>query len=289
MTVESTVRRVFGAIQPVEATTDSPIPWPLQVSSAAAQLVRNRRGLYVITHVEGLEEYTTAFDTIPDLPPQPVTVTVADPHGRFFPTQLSLTLPRDPDPDNAGDPDSLFQPVIVRLYPTPNAPIFPGWALIRATVVDSGVGTSLPGVLLRVLRTSNGDTAVIGRGLTAWTGRIRGEALIPLSGLPVTTWEDENGNGNDGPPEGGPPEGGPPGGGPPGGDPPEPSDESEVIVTKIPVTVEAYYDPDFDPDGGDIPDVDDLEARRDDLPSNQVETTVRTGRETAVTIEITTS
>jgi hypothetical protein len=268
VTVESIVRRVFGAIQPVEATTSMPISWPLHVSSATARLVRNQRGLYVITHIEGLEEYTVAFHTLPNLPPRAVTVTVADPHSRFFPAQLSLALPRDPDPDNAGNPDSLFQPVTVQLYPTPNAAIFPGWAFIRATVVDASSGARLPGALLRVLRTSNGETVVIGRGLTAWSGRILGDGLIPLSGLPVTTWGDENGNGN----------GGPIGGGP--------ADEAEVIVTEIPLTVEAYYNPDFDPDSGDIPGVDDLETRRDTLPANQVETTVRSGRETAVMIEI---
>jgi len=71
-------------------------------------------------------------------------------------------------------------------------------SLVRETATRDALG----GALLRVV--SNGR--VLARGLTDW----RGEALVPVAGVPVTTWSD---------------------------------DPTAVIVTEIAASLEAVFDP----------------------------------------------
>ena len=55
--------------------------------------------------------------------------------------------------------------------------------MLRVSVSAATGGDALGGALLRVL---NGST-VLARGMTDW----RGEALVPVPGVPVTTWSDD--------------------------------------------------------------------------------------------------
>lgn len=66
------------------------------------------------------------------------------------------------------------------MYPSSAAPLVGNWAALRVTLSEAGSGDALGGALLRVL--SQGQ--VIARGLSDW----RGEALVPVVGIPVTTW-----------------------------------------------------------------------------------------------------
>jgi hypothetical protein len=266
--VESAVRRVFGALQAVDGNTGLPLTRPLHAEAANARLVRNRLNLYVLTQVDGLQEYAQAFETLPVVPPQQVTVTLSDPAGHYFPAQVVVDLPRDPDPANEANEDSLFRPVQMSLYPTPNYGPFPGSAMVRVRAVALGSNDPLPGAVVRVLRDTDGDDIeeVIGRGLTGWIGRTQGEALVPLFGVPAAAADTSN--------NGGP--GGGPGGGGPGG---------PVIITEFPASVEIIYDPVFDPET-DIPDLDDIESRQNALPGAQAEIFIASGRETSVTVAV---
>jgi hypothetical protein len=178
--------------------------------------------------------HTDAFTAIPGTPPLrsvSLTLTVSDPGRRYLSRTTTLLLPRDPAAD-AGPENSLFRPVVVPLFPSPSAVIEPGWAVVRATVrrPGSGSGTGLGGAYLRVRRASQPTEAdpPLARGMADE----RGEALVPVTGVPVTNFDAE---------DGGP-----------------------VLSPDIDAVLEAY----FDASAGNTPDPDALEARRLLPPSN---------------------
>ncbi len=228
MIVEHLDRRVLGAIRLLDANTGLQISEPMTVESEDAQFQRNRRGYYVIVGTTGLKEHTRTFEQPPDPPPAVesigVVLTVSDPRGRYLPRQKSFDLPRDPALANAGNANSLFQPLDVAMFPAPAAQPAPGSTVIRATVVDDN-GDPLPGALIRVLNKK--DAKLRARGLTDWRALTRGEAMVPVSGVPVAI----------------------PGDG-----------EGAVIVYEVPMTIEAIYAPSFDP-AGPPPDPDHLETK----------------------------
>ena len=223
--------RVLAAVRPLDATSRVPVRAPLVVTADGADIRRNRRGLYVVARWDTLAAHEASFDAPPPAPPvgdEILTLSLRDAAGRYLPRSVRLALPRDPDPQAA---DSLFTAVDVPLYGSPTAGLSGNWTALRVHLAAGDNGDALGGALLRVVA---GD-AVLARGLTDW----RGEALVPVAGVPVTTWA----NGDGGPPGGGPPGGGPPGGGPPGGGGGPPGDGDPVVVTSIPATLEAVFDP----------------------------------------------
>lgn len=256
MRLETVERRVLGAVRFLDATTRVPVRSPLAVAGGGVRLVRNRQGLFVLLQAPGLEAHSASF---PAPPPQPavgslrVELAVSDPEGRYLPRRLALDLPRDPDPEHAEQEGSLFRPVDALLYPAPAAAVAPGWAVIRATVVRAGTRAPLPGALLRVVRKSDGE--VLARALTEWRDRVRGEALVAVPGVPITTWGD--------------------------GDPDEP-----VLVNEVPVSLEAFFDPAFDPAAGLAPDPDRLELLRPGLPSAREDLKLASGRTEKKTLTV---
>jgi hypothetical protein len=75
----------------------------------------------------------------------------------------------------------VFQPVVVRLFPSPAAPTAAGWAVVRAHVTSAG--NDLESALVRVIRKS--DHARLGTGLSDR----RGEALVAVPGIPLVNWD----------------------------------------------------------------------------------------------------
>lgn len=195
--------RVLGALRFVDATTGAPIERFLKVESPGAILTRNRSGLYVIRHWDALRAHETEFANPPSIP-APLSLTlnveVTDPSGRYLPVAVAVHLPRAPDA--ALMADSLFQAQIVPLYPSPSAAVGNNWAVLRVSLTETATGDALGGALLRVR--SNGT--ILARGLTDW----RGEALVPVAGVPVTTFSEN---------------------------------PDTVIVSEIEITLEAYFDP----------------------------------------------
>jgi hypothetical protein len=196
--------RVAGAVRFVDSVTAAPIDTRLQVTAPGASLLRNRSGLYVLHDVAGLAEYQAHFDAPPAVPAPgsvEVVLSVQDPDGRYLPRAAALSVPRNPALPPS-DPASLFHPVDIPLYRASSAPLAANWAVLRAVVV-AGNDDHLGGALLRVLR--NG--IVLARGLSDW----RGEALVPVAGVPVTTFAEGDG---------------------------------AVVTSEIEVAVEAVFDPD---------------------------------------------
>jgi hypothetical protein len=238
MDAEHIDQRVLGAISFVDATTGLQVIEALTVTAPDVRLLRNRSGYYVIASAPGLEAHVDAFEQPPAAPPvgsvsMPLQVT--DPRRRYLPRRCVIQLPRDPDPTHRGQTNSLFTPLEVRLFPAPAAPTGSRWAVIRATVTATGSTMPLAGALIRVIRVS--DSTVLARGLSD----ARGEALITVEGIPVTTWDEGTG---------------------------------PVITQEVEVTLHTIYDP----QSTDLPDPDDLEVRRDSLPSNEVQVRLASGR-----------
>lgn len=190
MTAELLDRRILAGVRFVDAVTGLPVSRSLRVTAPGVRWVRNRSGDYVVAAAPGLAAHTGAFAAPPPAPPVGsvlVILTVEDPGGAYLPRRASLALPRDADPAAAEGADSLFRPVDIPVYPAPAAPLAAGWAVVRATILGPEPGTRLPGALLRVVRES--DDAVLNRGVAD----ARGEALVAVAGIPVTTFSTDAG------------------------------------------------------------------------------------------------
>lgn len=199
-------RRVLGALSCVDATTGAPLDVALRLEAPeGARIRRNRSGLFVLHEWAPLANHSAAFLDAPPAPldgPKTLTLGLSDPLGTYLPRMVSLTLPLDADPAHAEQDGSLFRPQRVPMYPASTARLGANWAAVHASLFEAGSGDALGGVLLRVVSAGQ----VIARGLSDW----RGEALVPVAGIPVTTWSTEPG---------------------------------AVIVTQIDATLEAFFDP----------------------------------------------
>jgi hypothetical protein len=221
--LESLDRRVLGAVRFVDAVTRRRVEDALHPRASGVRFIRNRPGDYVMLEAAGFGAHTSSFEP-PVSPPAPgsvpVTVEVRDPAGRYLSRQATVHLGLDVDPGNAGvhDGTSLFDVIEVPLFRSPAAPTLPGWAVIRATLEGPGANGVRGGVLLRVVRTSDG--LLLGSGMTDE----RGEALVAVAGIPVTTFG---------------------------------SDTGPVLATSVTVVVEVVADG----EAGELPDPADLEAR----------------------------
>jgi hypothetical protein len=182
--------RVLAAIRPVDAMLRTPVRTPLEVTGDRIRVIANRSGLYVIAEAPGTDAYTGRFALpVPPAAPQPpavgsvqVTLSLVDPAGRYLPRTVVVQVPRDPDPAHRDQPGSLFMPIDVDLFPSPTMALREGWATVRVSVKRANSQDGLPFAFVRVRRAS--DNVVLGRGVTDE----RGEAMVGIPGIPVTTW-----------------------------------------------------------------------------------------------------
>jgi hypothetical protein len=246
MRVEQLDRRVLGALRLIDAPTRRMIGAPLSLSAEGARLVRNRSGLYILFGAPGLRAHVGMFDVPPSTPALgslALRLTISDSRGMYLPRQSQIRLPRDPAPNVAPGLDSLFRPIDVTLFPTPSAAVEPGWALVRATVTRVGVPQGIAGALLRVLRAS--DSALLARGQSD----ARGEALVAVPGVPITTWGAGDG---------------------------------AVLASAVDAILEVFVDP----NAGPIADPDDLEARRATLRTASASIKLTAGKPVVVALEV---
>lgn len=192
MNAEAVERRVLGAVRFVDGVTRLRVNAPLRVTPPAGlRGARNLEGLWVLTGAPGQGDVTAAVAE-PAYDPadaEDVEFSVEDPSGEYLACRFHVRLPRDPRPANAEQPNSLFRPVEVSLYPSPAARVAPGWAVVRMTVQGATPGSTAPGALVRALRA--GDGTAISSGLAD----ARGEVLVAVPGIPVTTWSAAPGDG----------------------------------------------------------------------------------------------
>ena len=183
---EAVDRRALGAVRFVDAVTRTEVTSSLSVQAPGVTWSRNSRGWFVLRSVPALRLHTHAFLAPPSdvaLGDVDVELTVRDPGGTYLPRRRVVALPRSADPARAGAGDSVFTPAEVRMFRAPAAPMAPGWAVVRTTVVAAGSGRRLGGALVRVL-TAAAPPAVLATGLTDG----RGEGVVVLPDVPVTTF-----------------------------------------------------------------------------------------------------
>jgi hypothetical protein len=220
MIEEHSDRRALGAVRFVDAVTGLRVGERLAVAADGVRWTRNLGGLFVVMRAPGIDAATATLRRPPDGPAPgsaPINFTVRDPAGRYLARRCTLPFPRAAAPAE-GEP-ALAEAEEVALFRSSTAPVAPGWAVIRGTVAGETEEERLGGALIRVVY-GDGER-VLARGLADE----RGEALVAVPGIPVTTWND---------------------------------DEEQVLATSVAVTLQVVWDP----DAGPLPDPDDLERRR---------------------------
>lgn len=247
MRLEHVERRVLGAVRFVDSTTGLQVRNPLTLDAEGVQFRRSLAGYFVVFQAPGLQAHTRAFESPPSTPALSsveLEVVVRDARRHYLPRRFSLRLPRDPDPQHDNQPNWLFSPEDIPLFPAPAAQMAPGWAVVRMSVVDASTEAPLTGALIRITR--NSDSAHLASGLSDH----RGEAVVAISGIPITTSEEG---------------------------------EGPVLTTEVEATVEAFYDR----DGGEIPDPGQLEDNRAALPSADAIVRLASGRSLVLALAIT--
>ncbi|SMF27524.1 hypothetical protein SAMN02745866_01751 [Alteromonadaceae bacterium Bs31] len=181
---EAINRRVFAALQMVDAATGQMIFSPIQLQGEGANIFRNKSGFFVIKELHGASEYSASFET-PAAPPvgsMELTLSCQDPKRKYLERTLSLSLPRDANPANSDNADSLFNPLVVELYRDVHAKTLVNWSLVRVVATDSG--EPVVGAFIQVVRLS--DDQLIGRSIS----NQQGEALVIIPGIPITEFSE---------------------------------------------------------------------------------------------------
>jgi hypothetical protein len=105
----------------------------------------------------------------------------------YLPQEFEFDLPR------TLDDREIFQPLKVPLFRAPGAPAPGGWAILRVQV-STAQKEPLGGVLVNVFRHPRpANAAPIGRGMSDWRGRLRGEALVAVPDIPRFRASEEPG------------------------------------------------------------------------------------------------
>lgn len=189
-------QRALGAIRFVDRATNNVIQRYIDFAANDAKFIRNRSNLYVVTEAVGLMHHVGEFESPPVTPNNnsiEIEFEIHDPLNRYLPRVGRIFLPRDADPENGELPGSLFQPINIALYASPNAPVLNNWSSVRVSVYRNDVElgqVSVRGSLLRIVRISNDE--VLASGLSDE----RGEALIVIPGVPITRFADEDDEGD---------------------------------------------------------------------------------------------
>lgn len=181
---QSIDRRVLGAFRCVDAITRRSVSDGLSVTSTQLTLHPNRSAIFVIFNAPGMDALTSEFD--PPTWPTPSTfeVSIQDANRRYLPRRAKVQAPRKLpakpfDPATVlNDPDVIFNPQSVDLFPTPAATLSPNWAVIHISVVNGDTPPKgLPWAVVRVTRSDN--NALLAQTVTDR----RGEGLLAIPGL----------------------------------------------------------------------------------------------------------
>ncbi len=197
--------RYLGAIRFLNSTTGSEIKRPLEIKAPDLKLFTNLSKKWVIAAAKGLESHLDKFVSPPTPPPasagpgffsETYELEISDPAGEFLTRKASIKLPRNLHSHEA---DNIFIPVDIELYPAPVITAAPNWNVVRVSIQDDRIlaatvatetingiqkAKRLPvaGAWLRVLKA--GENQPVKYAISDE----RGEAIILLSGLPVTSF-----------------------------------------------------------------------------------------------------
>jgi hypothetical protein len=136
-----------------------PLGGPAQLSGESLRTVSKPGGRWAVLAAAGFESHVGAFDAPPAAPAvgsAAYAIDIRPYDAAFAPRRIVLPLPRNPDPASRGQPDSLFEPVAVPLFPSPLCPIPATAAAVRVTVRKRNDGRRLANALVRLV-TNNGQ------------------------------------------------------------------------------------------------------------------------------------
>lgn len=179
-------QRILAAIRLVDATTSEPVLESLRVHSDSATFIRNRSNHYVIKSANGFDDYVNSFTTPAAIPaPRDVELTIVDPSNKYLTRAATVTLPRDLNPANREEDDSVFKAIDIELFRNVQSKTLVNWSLVRVSALNADE-SPVAGGYIRVVRIS--DDEILGRGFTDQ----RGEALIVIPGIPITEFSDSD-------------------------------------------------------------------------------------------------
>ena len=247
--LEVSERRILGAFRMVSAITGTSVDSDFIVDAGDLKVLRNRSGVFVVRDAPGMHDLTTKSDVQGVALPaqQQFEITVRDDDFVYLPRRFKLALPRKIAP--LTDPDSVFNAVKVKMYPTPAAPVMPSWAVLRVSVVKAGgpARTGLPWSAIRVNR--GAETLLMA------LSDARGEALVTVVGLPARS---SNGDSS-----------------------------GALLSSEVAVDVTAFFDPANASKAKDfVPDPDELMANIGTMKSSTQSIKIAPGRTNKVNIEI---
>jgi hypothetical protein len=154
---------------------------PARLTGEGLRTVAKPGGRWALLAAAGLEAHVGTFDAAPTTPARGSIACTIDikPFDRALaPRRAVVPLPRDPDPAHKSQAGSLFQPIVVTLYPGSTMPIPPTSAGVRVTVRKRGDGRRVANALVRV-RSNNGQFSA--QAVSDATG----EALVIVPNFPL--------------------------------------------------------------------------------------------------------
>ena len=180
--------RILAALKLVDAVTQLPLNRKLDIQPAQLRLsppekgevslIYKTGGVVIVRDAPGFFLYTHSFLPGPDDPvlsSRRLDLNIFDPELKYLPRVLHLDLPRRP---TFGQPDSVFDPLAVALFPAPAARTELSWALVRACVRPAASPDErLPWALVRVLKHADDSLLAVGQA------DARGEILLVAPGL----------------------------------------------------------------------------------------------------------
>lgn len=172
-------RRALAWLRPVDVY-GRPLTGPLRIVGDGITAIRKKDGTIAVLGANGFDEYTASFlaPTSPAAGSKHVALDIDSTSGEIGARRFDLTLPRDPDPAKADQPDSLFQSVAVQMLPGASARLVGSACALRVTVRRKSDKKFVENALVRA---QTEDGAFSARGLTD----SRGEATLIFPSLPI--------------------------------------------------------------------------------------------------------
>lgn len=173
-------RRILGAFR-VRDPLGRPAGQRLLASAEGLDLYEKRPGEWVVTRADALPGYDTAFTAQPGgtaIGSVAARVSLKAFEGDCLSRDFTLSLPRDPDPANRANANSLFRwhEVTMPFAPTAALPSMAAAALVSVT--RQADGFLVEGALVRMRPSGNRGEAI---GVT----NASGEALLAVQNVPL--------------------------------------------------------------------------------------------------------
>jgi hypothetical protein len=169
LTYEIVQQDILAALRFVDDITGRTVPDAVQLQAPKLTLYPKRNGDLIVLDAQNFAAAGTDYPI--DI--RPLAIGYAS-------RRVMLHLPRDPDPANAANANSLFQPALVPLLPSPDYRVGANLALLRVTLRRSTDQLRIGNALVQLTTTLPGNPGA--RALTDAAG----EAILVLSGVPLT-------------------------------------------------------------------------------------------------------